>query len=401
MAKLLVYGTFTLTTLIAGALSTFGANLEQASPGLPRFEVRTDPSWDRYTAAPDDAMKQFFDSRVWRMMVYAPYFNSRLAWYPNALVYINLYAIPVNSLIVKQHPDWILRDADGQRLYIPYDCKGGSCPQYAADVSNEGYRAAWLDKAARFKQLGYKGFWVDDVNLAFRVSDGDGKFRAPMIGGRAMTSDEWQQNIVNFLEVIRRTFPDTEILHNSIWFAGNAKGEMNPAIQRDIASCDYVNVERGVTDKGLKGGNGDWSLNAMFSYIDRVHGMGRGVVLDNTGSDFDYGLAGFYMISTGVDAMGAHAIRPPDWPKALTVDLGSPVDRRRTTWKGLLVRRFARGIAVINPPGSSTRHITLDSSFQNEDASQGQSVDLQPAGGLVAVGSVTPGTSIDKIIQVD
>ncbi len=400
-------GYFPLFLLIASVLGVcvlpdraLGAEPVQASPGKARFVVRTDPSWDAFTALPDDTRKMWFRDYVWRMMVYSPYFDSRLAWYPNAWIYINLYSIPVNSVVVKQHPDWVLRDAHGQRLYIPYECRGGSCPQYAADVSNPAYRQAWLEKAAGFKRKGYKGFWIDDVNLAFRVSDGNGDFQAPVVGGKAMTEADWSGNVVTFLEQIRSAFPDTEILHNAIWFSGGEQRDKNPLVQRQLRACDYVNVERGVTDSGLKGGDGEWSLNALLSYIDRVHQLGKGVVLDNTGDDYSYGLAGFYLISSGADALGSHRLRPDQWPSSLGTDLGAPLGKRHE-WKGLLVREFSGGVVLLNPPGRTRRQVTLSSGpLHNADSPLGQEIQLSSPGGVVLSGTFAGRSSLEKMIHV-
>ena len=369
------------------------------NPGKPRFVVRTDPSWDAFTSLPGAPMKAWFADHVWRMMVYSPYFDSRVTWYPNAWIYINLYSIPVNSVLVKQHPDWILRDANGQPLYIPYECRGGSCPQYAADVSNPAYRQAWLEKAAMFKRKGYKGFWIDDVNVAFRVSDGNGSFQAPLIRGRTMTEADWGSSVVSFLEQIRAAFPDTEILHNAIWFAGGEQRDRNPLVQRQLRACDYVNVERGITDSGLKGGDGEWSLNALLSYIDRVHQLGKGIVLDNTGDDYSYGLAGYYLVSSGADALGSHSIRPDHWPGSLGMDLGTPLGKRHE-WNGLLVREFSNGIALVNPPGGRMRQLTLSGTLQSADWPAARSVELSSPGGLVTFGSLSSKSGLEKMIHL-
>ena len=98
--------------------------------------------------------------------------------------------------------------------------------------------------------MGYKGFWIDDVNLAFRVSDGRGAFCAPFLKGHSMDVAEWQENVTGCLRAYRLAFPDTEILHNSIWFASGPSGTITPAVQQQIESCDYVNLERGVTERG-------------------------------------------------------------------------------------------------------------------------------------------------------
>ena len=83
-----------------------------------------------------------------RMLVFSPYFDSRLSWYPNGWVYKDLYAIGVGSSMASAHPDWILRDSAGQALYIPFACSGGTCPQYAGDVGSPAFRSSSLMAAA-------------------------------------------------------------------------------------------------------------------------------------------------------------------------------------------------------------------------------------------------------------
>ena len=50
----------------------------------------------------------------------------------------------------------------------------GSCPQYAGDVSNAAFRRHWIAEAAAELHHGYRGFWIDDVNLDLRISHGSG-----------------------------------------------------------------------------------------------------------------------------------------------------------------------------------------------------------------------------------
>ena len=114
-----------------------------ASGGVPFFVI-ADSSFDRYTADPTADDEQWMAAHYARMLAYSPYFDSRLAWFPNAWVYTDLYALYVGSADALSHPDWILRDATGTRLYIPYACGGGTCPQYAADAGNADFRAAWI-----------------------------------------------------------------------------------------------------------------------------------------------------------------------------------------------------------------------------------------------------------------
>ena len=82
---------------------------------------------------------------MWRMTVWSPYFDEKTAWFANGWVYDDAYAIYTEQKLVSEHPEWILKDAQGNKLYIPYGCSAGSCPQYAADISNPAYRHYWIE----------------------------------------------------------------------------------------------------------------------------------------------------------------------------------------------------------------------------------------------------------------
>src|SRR5258708_36319206 len=111
---------------------------------------------------------------LWRMLVYSPYFDSRLSWYPNGLAYLDLYAIYTGAALATQHPEWILKDATGNKLYIPWGCSNGACPQFAGDISNLAFRQWWIGQAQTLLAKGYKGLFIDDVNMEFRVGNGAG-----------------------------------------------------------------------------------------------------------------------------------------------------------------------------------------------------------------------------------
>ena len=99
---------------------------------------------------------------------------------PNTWAYLDLYGIPKDSSLVTLHPDWILHDSAGNRLYIPWGCGNGSCPNYAGDMTNSGFRTWWIANAKSVFAKGYKGFWIDDVNMEFRISDGSGNDAIPI-----------------------------------------------------------------------------------------------------------------------------------------------------------------------------------------------------------------------------
>ena len=117
------------------------AELLAPTAGTVRFMRIANSAFDRYTKSPDPAQQKWMRAKYWRMLAYSPYFDSRLAWFPAAWAYKDLYAIHVGSPLAAEHPEWILRDAAGNRLFIRFACSGGSCPQYAADIGDAGFRA--------------------------------------------------------------------------------------------------------------------------------------------------------------------------------------------------------------------------------------------------------------------
>ena len=375
------------------ALMSIGFPAFSGEPGRVYYQRLAAPDLDRFTNAPNGAEKHWFRDHFFRMGVFSPYFDSKTSWYPNALFYKNLYGIPTGSAIYAQHPDWALHDRAGRPLYIPWGCKGGACPQYAGDIANPAFRAWWISEASKTLSRGYLGLWVDDVNTEFRVSDGDSKQVPPVdvSTGQPMTWDAWRGYIASFVEQIRKAFPKAEIVHNSIWFAGpEGVRDHDAAIRRQISAADNLNIERGIaTDKGLTGGTGQWSVHALFDYIDRVHAAGRSVTLEEYTVDrngLEYSLAGYFLISTGNDRIGDGVTNPENWWKGFDVDLGAPMGQR-TYHDGVFQRDFSGGIVLLGEPGLSPRSINLPETFQTIDGAKVSSVELHARQGIVLLKS--------------
>ena len=146
-----------------------------------------------------------------RALVYSPSFDTRTSWFPRGWVYYDSYAIYRGGSTATEHPEWILRDSSGNRLYIPYECSGGTCTQYAGDIGSSEFRQhiigeirAKLNSAA--PSGGYKGVFVDDVNMDFRVGDGNGTSVRPIDPrtGAPMTLADWRRYFAEFMEEIDR-----------------------------------------------------------------------------------------------------------------------------------------------------------------------------------------------------
>lgn len=351
-----------------------------AAAGAVRVVKFTGPGFDRFTRTARYA--RWIRRRFWRMLTYSPYFDSRLRWYRDAWVYRDLYAIYRGGALARRHPDWILRDARGRRLYIPYDC-GGSCPQYAADVGNPSFRADWIRRARATLRRGYRGIFIDDVNMLLRVSDGRGREVPPVDPrtGSPMSLAAWRQYVASFVAEIRAAFPRVELVHNVIWLAGDD----DPDIQHQLAAADFVSVEHGVNDPGLRG-SGDYALASLLAYIDRRHEDGAGVVLGDGGpraAEQEYALAGYLLVNSGSDALAARfGSRPGDWWRGYGTSLGAPRGPRHR-WRGLLRRDFERGLVLANPPDAPRRARTLGRPYVDLEGRRRRSVVLPAASGAV------------------
>jgi Hypothetical glycosyl hydrolase family 15 len=352
----------------------------QAS-GEVRFVRVADSRFDRYTA--DSRHAGWFRRHFWRMVTFAPYFDSRLSWFRDAWAYSDLYAIYAGSSLASSHPEWILRDAAGRRLYIPWGCSEGTCPQYAGDVGNPAFRAFWIRQARSTLARGYRGLFIDDVNLLRRVGNGEGREVAPVDPrtGDLMSLSRWRRYVAEFTEEIREAFPRAELVHNALWFAGRDR-----FVRRQVAAADMVNLERGVNDSGLRGGGGRYGFETFLSYIDRLHERGVGVILQDNVTAIRrrrYALASYFLINSGRDAISNHSgSRPGDWWPGYGVSLGVPRGPRYG-WRRVLRRDFQRGFVLVNPPDAPAVSLRLERRPVDLAGRPRGSVTLGPAGGVV------------------
>jgi hypothetical protein len=369
-----------------------------AGEGKVRFIWKTSSSTDPYTNHPDAAQQQWFREHMAAMQVYAGYFDDKLKWFPNGFAYLDAYALynprfyPGRSP-VEQHPDWILKDAAGNRLFIPYDCnKDGSkeCTQYAADISNPEFIRHQVDEAKALAAKGYRAIWVDDVNLDFRVGDGFGKHADPIDPhtGKPMTAEDWAMYFARFMQQMRASLPGMVLLHNSIWYAdtGNGKGWEDPAITAEIGAAHLINLERGVNDNGLTGGKGRFAYDSLLAFVDYAHAQGTGVVFDAEWADKpderEYSLASYLLVSSGRDLVGNDRATPDHWWAGYDLDLGD-AKGPRYEWQGLWRRDFAKGIALVNRPQSPPVTVSLESAASRLDGAAAGTVTLQAKQGMV------------------
>ena len=355
-----------------------------ATPDIPlgsgiKLHVTARSAFDKWTENPSDAEKQAINALYERMTVWSPYFDTRLSWFPRGLAYIDLYAIYTDTNDddrSAKHPEWILRDGGGNRLYIPYDCGGGTCPQYAGDFGHPAFRQDLIERIRSLVDKGYPGIMLDDVNLVWRVSNGNGDDVIPIDprSGSPMTLTSWRRYMVEVLEMIRSEFPGIEIMHNAVWFA-DTPNFTDPYVVRQTRAADWIQLERGATDGGLTGGDSKWSIRTFFRFIDVAHSQGTEVLLLDEGdhpgstSDQEYNLAAYLLINNGRDLVGTDdlSLIAPDrvWSGFLG-DLGDPVGPRYD-WRGVIRRDYERGMVLLNEPEAAAVTLTLPGTFRDLD----------------------------------
>ncbi len=417
MPRILDAGVLAYAAALIVAHPTYAGDEPQTvSTGKVFLVERTTPQFDVYTRNPPLPLQNWLLSHFNRMVVYSPYFDTRTSWYKRAWVYADSYAIYRNPPpwfpdLASTHPEWILRDAAGNKLFIPWGCgPPNGCPQYAADFSNPDFQHWWIDFAGQAFQRGaYRGLWIDDVNMDWRVGDANGNSVTPMDPhtGAAMTQDAWRGYFATFLEAIRRAMPNIEIVHNAIWYAGGSQRQANPAVQRQIAAATWVNIEHGVNDSGLTGGNGPWSLRALLGYIDSLHKMGRLAIVDGAGGEthtpatLEYALACYFLIAGAADGLGDGGwATPSTWWPGFEVALGAPAGPR-TNWSGLMRRDFASGLVLVNEPGAARVTVTLPGSYIRIDSSVVTEISLAGGDGAVLRTSLTGLKKRSKLRAMD
>ena len=234
---------------------------------------------------------------------------------------------------------------------------------------------------------GYRGVFIDDVNMNMQVGNGAGQAVAPIdpSTGQPMTEEAWRAYMALFMQEVRQALPDTEIVHNVIWFADEMRGIANASIRVEMESANYINLERGANDAGLTGGTGPWSLSSLLSYTEEVHSLGRGVILYGTAEDdqgLELNLASYFLISTGNDAVGGGGQTPDNWWPGWSVELGAAAGQRYL-WSGLLRRDFSGGLVLVNQPGEPSRSVKLASPMLNLSGNTVTSVTLPAASGAI------------------
>jgi hypothetical protein len=352
-----------------------------------RFVKFADASFD---AEDIQSNASFMWEHFTRMVGFTSFFDSRTAWAPPAWVYQDAYAIYTGSSLEQEHPEWILRDASGNRLYIPF---GNPPTQFAADISNPAFRRFWIARTKGILAHGYRGVYVDDVDMWANTSNAKGEKATPISGvtGQPISNEAWREYLATFMRELREATPGYEIVHNNVWYAGASSGNRGTTaatVRTQIQQANLLDLERGVGDSGLTGGTGAWSLSNLFAYVDEVHALGAGLILHGKSTEaaaMQYNLAAYLLISTGRDYVtggGSSQNLTNFWP-GWSLNLGEASGPRERSSSGLWTRRFSGGAVYLLEPGALTQTIGLPSTMRSVTLGNVSSLTLSARQGAV------------------
>jgi hypothetical protein len=372
----------TSTTLTATG-STSAEPAPNAPPTAVDMYVLAKDDFDEYTRSPSVADQAWMREHYEFMTVWSPYFDSRLSWFPNAVEYSDIMALKDLD-----QREWILEDDSGDPLYVDFDCSGGTCPQYAADIGNPDYRAWFIDRLNEQVAKGYAGVYLDDVNMSWRISDGRDEVEpVDPRTGETMTIDAWRGYMAEFTEQIEREV-DGIVIHNPLWTA-DSPDFSDPNVARQLAAADWVQIEHGFNDQGLTGGTGRYSVHSLFAYVDWVHSLGTKVMwLEEDGeteAQHESNLAAYLLTHKPGDVISSEdwdSITPATIWEGYLLELGAPLGPRTET-EGLYRRDFEHGTVLINQPGNPDK--TIEISGSRIDGTPVTQVTVPPAAGIVVL----------------
>jgi hypothetical protein len=280
------------------------------------------------------------------------------------------------------HPDWFLKDADGNRLtFKDYPTA------LVMDVANPAYQDAGLANVVnQVKAAGFDGVFLDDANASLRWV---------LPGGSAEcvkypTDAVWQSAAFSFLD---RMAP--KLRQAGLLVAANIGGStVAPGLwQKWNAPLDGA-MEESFTNGGAGRdsiANGQWVAKLRHARWSETH---QKIAFDHavtsTRSGARYGLGTMLLVANGENRFYASADYEHElwWPEYRTARrLGRPTGRYRATRKGVYRREFTHGVVVVNPQTHAVRRIRLGGRYSGSGLRNVERVKLRPTSAVVLVRS--------------
>lgn len=181
--------------------------------------------------------------------------NNNVGWEPNDVCWIR-----------DNHPDWFLRDADGDIIYSGYG--GNNNPYVILDPGNPGWREFFLERIMYSQEeLGWHGIFFDNVGEIFTAHTGN-----PVPLRDYPTDKSYQDAMVGFLSYLRSNYfgPEGRPMYANF----SALWDRGPAYYRYLEQLDGVMDEYWAVTKD--------GYYPILSFEKRLEGAVRTQELGNT-----------------------------------------------------------------------------------------------------------------------
>ena len=339
------------------------------------------------------SIAQFWNDNYDFAYVFPPYFNegkNAKNWYFNPTMgYLDISVLYNDSRDSDKPGDWFLKDSNGNKIFLNWGCGGGSCPQYVADIGNQGFRQYVKDRITEYINWEHEGVMLDDVNFyIWNHVYGNGQ-QAQAINprtGQNLTETEWNEYMATLVEEIEDTHPDLLISTNTHYFQIDYSNSYH---QRSLASTDIHLMEIGFLDPNLNRG----SYESLYGFSDFAHNKGAVVYYMDNGSGADIGndhkkaesfLANYFMVNEGGDFISTQDRQntPQNYWSGWDIDLGNALGLRSNN-DGIYTRVFEKGKVIVNEPDAPTRTVSLGGNYKNMNGQTVNSVTLNQQSGAV------------------
>jgi hypothetical protein len=202
-----------------------------------------------------------------------------------------------------------------------------------------------------------------------------------------MTLADWRRYFAEFMERFRDAFPEHEIAHNVHWWTDRS----DPTVVRQIDAADWITLERGITDSGIRGGSGKYGFETFVDLVDWLHARGKHVVMeddDDSGiRERDYELAFYLLINDGAGDMlssdgDKSRVIPDSFWSGYLINLGY-AEGTHYRWNDLFRRDFECGIVLVNQPDMPSISVSLPGTYTDLAGASIESATLVAASGQV------------------
>ncbi len=266
------------------------------------------------------------------------------------------------SYVASEHPDWFMKDASGNTIWLDY--YGDGDRWYFMDYGNTDWQAYWATQAiSQAQDFGADGVFADDlycqrygsldIDLMAPYGTDDAVFQA---GARAwlaatyadlnaeslllvpnLVEHEWYEDLwADWLTI------SSGLMHEHYMHAG------------DDATTGYTSFEDGIWYARFVQEVSDSETAGKYSIF-------LGDVDDWTSTSDTQYLAAMYCYASyllGAGELALFSVNPQDlWPEAYDWDLGAPATAEIDLGGGLHQRYFTAGRVLVNSSNTDTRVI--------------------------------------------